>query len=199
MNNFSKFLTRFAITLMLAFGLQGCETIQTQKYDQSYQIQSSTLDVMSVGVGPRWASNERLIETLRFNGIEARVIPHNQTKGESFSDFVARIQGTSPILAFAFKSTTFRGPDVSSVIEARLYPAGKQVPAWEAVISIDSRSSNDDIILRSIDELGRLRLLNVNQQPAQTPDGKRSYSKCRAVLHPVTSVPMPPVCTQILK
>lgn len=155
---------------------------------------------MSLGAGGQhWASDERLIETLRFNGIEARIIPYNQAKEESFSDFVARIQGPSPILIFAHKSTIFRSSGVSPEIEVRLYSAGKNSHVWEAVISLEPNSSNDVVLLRAIDELGRLHLLKVNQHPAQTPDGQRSYSNCRAVINLKTGFPTSNVCTQILK
>jgi len=202
MKYISNVLGHIAIVLTLAFGLQGCGTpiFLTKTYDQSYQVQSSDLDVMWLGVGKLWGSDERLIETMRFNGINARIIPDSRYRGESLSDYLTRIQGTSPILVFTLEIMSFRGSSISNTVQAKLYPTGKQVPVWISSISLQAKGSSDIISLAVLNELAHLKLLKVNRQPAETADGKRSYYDCHPlpILKPGQSVPNFR-CDQILK
>ena len=184
-----KYLSAFkALIFSGVFVLAGCGTpnFVTKERDESYQEKLKTLEVVLI---PGFFNNQKEINSIGwYEQVGARIqqnFHHNglqglvriQKDGSNVEAILLSKSVSRPVLILVTETAFVQNGQVSGVtIRARLYANGRSKPVWEGLTSVAPFQAGDDLSLKILNDLSNLKLIDINRMPAQTVDGKKSYT-----------------------
>ena len=184
-----KYLSAFkALIFSGVFVLAGCGTpnFVTKERDESYQEKLKTLEVVLI---PGFFNNQKEINSIGwYEQVGARIqqnFHHNglqglvriQKDGSNVEAILLSKSVSRPVLILVTETAFVQNRQVSGVtIRARLYANGRSKPVWEGLTSVAPFQAGDDLSLKILNDLSNLKLIDINRMPAQTVDGKKSYT-----------------------
>lgn len=180
-----------AIKALIVFGvfvIAGCGTpnFVTKERDESYQEKLKTLEMVLIPGSFTFPSEinsmdwyekvgVRMQQNFRHNGLTVAI--KIGTGASSASSFLLSRSVSTPLLILTPETALIQNRQVTGItIRARLYANGKSKPVWEGLTTVATFQAGDELSLKILNDLSNLKLVDLSHIPAQTVDGKKSYT-----------------------